>query len=138
MKKRGKAVFYLANILLPLLAGLLFYLAFREDCVVSRIFYEETGIERPEFPMKPGELFNGYFADMLWGYSLTFAVSRILEEKLFQSFLAAAFTAVAVELLQAPGIFKGTFDPRDIAAELLACMISIGIIYVYKKRKNLS
>ena len=130
--------FYLFNICIPLIiGGILYYLFFPNvsfvrmaDSVLPFTF------DRSVFFIVIPKLVRNYIFDLLWAYSLTFALYMIVSDSQ-RRFQALCFLAIPVilfsEAIQLLPYISGTFDFFDIMIELLACFTAIIILYVKEK-----
>lgn len=124
------------NIILPLLLGLLIYLTYRPDTMVTEFFHwlpfpigrnaPQSGLER---------FLCNYGADILWAYSLT-AYTMYWFQGVGKSQKSAVVlclaTELGVELFQLTGIIKATFDIWDIVLEF-AVTGGIALICILKQ-----
>ncbi len=85
-------------------------------------------------------LVRNYLPDMMWGYSLVFALFLIIGNnvasisKVFG--MVFLFSAV-MEMMQKGSFVPGTFDVFDIAVEFLAEAIAACIIYKLYSREEI-
>ena len=71
--------------------------------------------------------------DMLWAYSLTFAIFLILDNWM-KTFIIASLFTIIIEFLQLTPLIQGTFDIVDIIAMLYSICLAILVIEHYHKR----
>ncbi len=129
MSKRNN-LFYVLNILIPLIIGSLIYVFYSPDTYFVRVLNVFIDTKQNVFT----KILRNYFCDFCWAYSLAFVLSYIYKESLSIkiSIIAPISVGTALELLQLFGIISGTFDLLDIFAELVACIIC----YLILKRKQ--
>jgi len=136
-----RTAFYLLNIVVPLASGLIIYLSFRPESYLSS-FAESAGISIQLNSFKPGILYlfiKNYFSDILWAYSLTFAVAFVLgysRRNLVLTVIICLLFSAVLESFQRLGIFNGTFDVLDIAFEGLSTVLSAALITYYEEKKT--
>ena len=135
--RKGFPVFFCANIGIPLLLGGLLYWFFRADAFVSVVLRRLLALPAPQAPALPAgltRLLTYYAADILWAYSLAFAVTPILGQDRrslrLGRWICIGFEAL-LELLQRFGVLPGTFDVLDIVLEAAAICLAIRIIHKY-------
>ena len=75
-------------------------------------------------------IFRNYALDMLWGYSLVFAVYLIIDNNTagWQVLLLTFVFSTFIEAIQLYQTIPGTFDLLDIIAEGIAEIIAVIII----------
>ncbi len=131
--------FYLLNTIVPIILGLLVYIVFRRDSYIVRFILNYINL--PVFSVTiPNEtllaFLKNYCSDILWSYSLTFAVAHFLpyskKSLVLVFFLCGSFETI-IELLQKTTLFQGTFDIYDIIFEVLSTAFALYIIYKIKK-----
>ncbi|MCM1144214.1 MAG: hypothetical protein NC318_02965 [Blautia sp.] len=85
-------------------------------------------------------LVRNYLADMMWGYSLVFALFYIIGNTTADLWkvLGIAFPfSAAMEMMQKTSFIPGTFDVFDIFVEFLAEIIAVSIIYKLYSREEI-
>lgn len=122
--------------MIPIVLGMVIYLLTRPDTYISQWIYH-LGISVSD-PGRGGVLpkwlwmfLCNFSADMLWAYSLAFAVYLILcdHSKYMPITLVICLTfETGIELLQLLGLINGTFDWWDIALEICATAMASLII----------
>ena len=124
-KRAGKGWFLILNTLVPLVLGLLVYLVFRPDTYIAGLIGRAIRLSEWNTARVPGWLsafLRNYASDILWAYSLAFALLGAAGPG-GKGRKAASVTGVCVvtgtELLQKAGVLQGTFDIADIALEAL-------------------
>ena len=132
-----KRLFLIINVLIPLLIGALLYYVFSPDVIfVSFIdsFLGRMGIHINYIDYGGTVILRfvrNYLLDMIWAYTLVFAMSFILcnnaAEIMKMMIIIVCFTVV-MEMLQCTNLVNGTFDILDIVVELLAEFIAVFII----------
>lgn len=139
---RIRYLFYGLNIAIPLLLGLYIYLALRADTYISIIIngFLSLPILPPSiFPRVILAFLRNYASDMLWAYSLGYAVMFVLgysrKKLLLAAFLCVGFE-VLLEFFQKTGLFHGTFDVFDILIEAVAICLALSLIKKYEEVQN--
>lgn len=85
-------------------------------------------------------LVRNYLPDMMWGYSLVFALFYIIGNTTADIWkvLGIAFPfSAAMEMMQKTSFIPGTFDVFDIFVEFLAEIIAVSIIYKLYSREEI-
>lgn len=130
--------FYIWNIILPLVIGTIVYLYVKPSAPISQLIYFILHISPPVLRVGPTGIhrfIQCYLCDILWSYSLTFALSLYLgRDRLLLTYVIAASFSTLVEVLQLLPYILGSFDIFDIIVQLIACTISIRIITFYERR----
>lgn len=131
--KLKRTVFYTLNITVPLVAGFYIYLVFRPDSYIVKAV-QPLGIGfRNNYPdFHPFFRFiRNFIPDILWAYSMSFAVFAVLAPPESRTAVPAAICicfGILVEFFQKIGLFHGTFDLLDILFEAAAILLSTLII----------
>lgn len=132
--------FLLIHAILPILIGALLYYILSPDVLfVKQIdMFVGGGIHFPSLMEEYGivQLIRNYGMDVLWGYSLLYAMCLILDNntaKRWKIFIIAFSFSVIMELLQLTPFVKGTFDIWDIIIEAFSEGTAVFIIN-YKLR----
>lgn len=132
--------FYILNIVLPLVIGTIVYVHVKPSAPISQLIYFLLHIKTPVLNIKPTGIhrfIQYYLCDILWSYSLTFALSLYLgKDRLLLSYAIAVSFSTLVEVLQLLPQVLGSFDIFDIIVQLIACTISIHIITFYEWRTS--
>lgn len=84
-------------------------------------------------------LIRNYVPDMMWGYSLVFALFCIIGNQaagVWKAFWIAFPFSAAMEMMQKLSFVPGTFDVFDILAEFLAETAAACIIYQLYSREE--
>lgn len=130
--------FYIWNIILPLAIGTIVYVYVKPSAPISQLIYFILHISSPVLNIKPTgvhRFIQYYLCDILWSYSLTFALSLYLgRDRLLLAYAIAASFSTLVEVIQLLTYVLGSFDIFDIIVQLIACTISIHIITFYERR----
>lgn len=130
--------FCILNIVLPLVIGTTVYLYLKPSAPISQLIYLLLHISPPVLNIKSTGIhrfIQYYLCDILWSYSLTFALSLYLgKDRLLLSYDIAASFSTLVEVLQLLPYVLGHFDIFDIIVQLIACTISIHIITFHERR----
>ena len=137
-----RLTFYLVNILLPLILGLLLYRFLRPNAYISKIMTGLFGTPEPHILLVPGNSFvyrfvNDHVCDMLWAYSLTSALSFVQEKDKNGIILSAGISfslETLIEFLQKFNMIHGTFDSLDILFECISSVMSVLIISLFQRR----
>ncbi len=139
---RTRYLFYGLNIAIPLFLGLYIYLALRTDTYISIIINRFLPL-----PVVPSSYFSrgilaflrNFASDMLWAYSLGYAVMLVLgysrKNILLATFLCVGFE-VLLEFFQKTGLFHGTFDVFDILIEAAIICLALFLIKKYEEAQN--
>lgn len=139
MKK--KIAFYLLNVGIPLIVGLGIYLFCYRTTYINSVFTEVFGFSLPYiyFDNAFHRFITCWACDMLWAYSLTFALYlcfQVFKHPLIITSVTSSVFAIIIELLQINNIINGTFDILDIITELLAISLAIIIMKHFEKQKT--
>ena len=130
---KRKNLFLFANILIPLLVGLVIYLLCYKNTYINTTFENVFGFSLPYF------YFNNIFhrfitcwaCDILWAYSLTFSLYfcfKHFDKSFFITSFISIIFAVFFEYLQLTSVINGTFDILDIVWELSAIIFAVIIL----------
>lgn len=133
------------HILCPIAVGTLVYYLASPDVLFIKItgaFIGRTAGGLQGFPA--GSVFlrliRNYVPDMMWGYSLVFALFFMIGNNAADIWrvLGIAFPfSVVMEMMQKTSFVPGTFDVMDVLAEFLAEAIAVCIIYqLYSKEES--
>ncbi len=135
-------VFYGLNIFIPLLFGAFLYLTLRSDSFLS-VFINRyiafPSFSYSAFPRWLITFLRNFACDILWAYSLSFAVMHILDycrKNLRHAFILCVCFICLVEAFQKAGIFHGTFDYLDILLEVCSVFIALQLIKKYEEANN--
>ena len=130
------------HIMCPLAAGALIYCLAAPDIIFIKKTADFMGwsVRMQILPTDSAlfTLIRNYLPDMMWGYSLVFALFYITGNSaasIWKVFWIAFPFSVAMELLQKASFIPGTFDVFDIAVEFLAEAIAACIIYKYSREE---
>ncbi len=129
-------LFYLLNIIVPIVIGGAFYYVSLPNVRFVRIidhFLPRVVLWKYHEELWIIKLFRNYALDMLWAYALVFAVYLVLGSNtaLWKVLTGVFFFSVMMESLQVSPAIRGTFDVWDLVAEIFAEIIAVIII---KKR----
>ena len=140
----NKKVLLVANIIFPLLLGTLLYLIIAPNVIFVSVLGKFTGSDFINFSQPESfiEFFARYYMmDMLWGYSLVFALFVCLGNNaaVKNVFIMAFVFSTAMELLQLTSVVPGCFDELDIVMEGIAEAIAAFIIktHFYEEATNI-
>lgn len=130
------------HIMCPLTAGALIYCLAAPDIIFIKKTADFMGWS-VHMQMLPTDsslftLIRNYLPDMMWGYSLVFALFCIIGNNaasVWKVFWMAFPFSMAMELMQKASFVPGTFDVFDIAVEFLAEAIAACIIYQYSREE---
>ena len=127
----------LSNILLPLLAGASLYIISSPNVIFLK--YLKLRIVIASELMNPHIWFwpilRNYIPDMLWGYSLVFAVYMIIDNNAasMRMLIYVLVFSIFLELLQLLPTIPGTFDLLDILVEGASEMLAVIMIKKYEE-----
>ncbi len=142
IKNYRKILFYLLNIVVPLVLGVFVYGIFREDILIVDYLsrYIDLSFLRIDISNDGIRYFVRYYlADFLWAYSLTFAVNMVIgiePKDLIKTFFLCLIVVLCIEGAQLSDITNGTADIFDVLVEFLAIILAIIIIIITKGEKN--
>ena len=134
---QNKRVFMLSNILLPLLAGASLYIISSPNVIFLKYLKLRIVIAsefiNPDIWFWP--ILWNYIPDMLWGYSLVFAVYMIIDNNAasMRILIYVLVFSTFLELLQLLPTVPGTFDLLDILVEGASEMLAVIIIKKYEE-----
>lgn len=134
--------FYISNVFIPLVFGLLLYLIFQKDAFVSIVvnfLFPSLSLPAIDIPVIFERILRNYAADALWSYSLTFAFVFVIgyERKRLHISAIVCFTfEIFMEYLQRIEVLNGTFDFFDILVELISTCVATILIYMYEEEQN--
>ena len=135
MKNR---LFWWCNIGFPLLCGAILYLIFCPETRLCALVSARLPFPITTFGAAAGSLpvfVRCYLMDMLWAYSLIFALTRVTGgKKCLPGFIIAAAFEIAAEMLQSVGIMPGIFDRMDILLEITASLLGTLMIVIYHSK----
>ena len=141
-KVKTRYLFYGVNIVVPLLIGLLLYITFRRDAYVSILiskYLNLPALSRSILPKWLVSFFRNYASDILWAYSLGFAVMLTLgynrRNLVFSFFVCICFEAF-LEVLQKVEVLHGTFDYFDILLEAVFICLALFNIKKHEEAQN--
>jgi hypothetical protein len=143
MNDKCSRIFLLCNVIVPIVIGTIVYCLIAPDvyfvekldslfniCISS--YHVDTHIQYIK-------VIRNYLPDMVWGYSLMFALficSGNNAVDLFRVFIVVVVFSIAMESLQLMNMVIGTFDVFDIMVEVLSEGAAVFIIQKYYKRRN--
>lgn len=133
-------LFYILNICGPLLFGGFIYYIFYPDVWFVSAIDGITGFDRHinlDTNIFAARIIRYYLFDVLWAYSLTFAVYRLVgfEYSHLVILLGLAIFESVMEILQIIPILPGTFDIGDILFEVCTSILVINIFF-QRREKN--
>ncbi len=133
MNKKLRILFYISNISLPLVVGLILYLLLPGNTFISKVFDSLFLTRRLHLENQTIFIFaRNHLCDAFWAYSLTFSVYTVLKNTISVSFIAISLGFI-LELLQLYAIIGGTFDIIDLIFELVAVFAALSIIHIFTK-----
>ena len=144
MKNEGRYEngFIALNVIIPLILGLLIYLAVSREVVFIKLISGSLGYSNNE-GMTLGSFvatrLRYYLPDMLWGYSLVFALFFVCgreQPALVPVWILAGIFAAIMESLQLISAVPGSFDPMDMVVEIAAGLLAVFIIKNHRTRGN--
>lgn len=132
------------HIICPIVVGTLIYSMASPDVIFIKKAADFIGgtVRMPVLPTDSVflQLVRNYLPDMMWGYSLVFALFCIIGNNaasVWKVFGMAFPFSVTMEMIQKMSFIPGTFDIFDIFAEFLAETIAVCIIYkLYSSREE--
>lgn len=131
------------HIICPIVVGTFIYSMASPDVIFIKKAADFIGatIRVPVFPIDSVflQFVRNYLPDMMWGYSLFFALFYIIGNNMadvWKVFLIAFPFSVAMEVMQKASFVPGTFDVFDIFAEFLAEIAAACIIYKLYSREE--
>ena len=134
---QNKSVFMLSNILLPLLAGASLYVISSPNVIFLRYFKLRVDVasEFINVYIWFWPILRNYIPDMLWGYSLVFAVYMIIDNNAasMRMLIYVLVFSIFLELLQLLPTVPGTFDLLDMLVEGVAEILAVIIIKKYEE-----
>ena len=133
-----RIIYYFANMFIPLTIGCVLYYVFCPDVFFVRVidcalrcgFHIELNSD-----WLIVRLCRFYLFDVLWAYSLTFAVISI-SNYVFNTWIMFAGIIVfeiIMELLQVIAVIPGTFDIWDMVAEIF---VSVWVMVIIRKKEG--
>lgn len=127
---KRKNLFLIVNNLIPLALGLVIYLLCYKSTYINTTFENIFGFSLPYFYFDNTfhRFITCWACDILWAYSLTFALFICLntfKNALFISGIIAILFSIGIELLQINDIINGTFDIVDIFIEVTIIIFAI-------------
>ena len=135
---RNINIFLIANIVVPILLGAVFYYLYSSDVLFVKKIDWILGLNIHFDIEYKKHMFlrfvRNYLLDMFWVYSLFFTLFLIIGKnsakvwKVF--FIAFSFSAI-MEILQMIPCVSGTFDFYDVVFEFLAEVIAVFVIKLY-------
>lgn len=137
--------FYIFNILISLVVGLIVYVCYRPDTHVSQIVYNVLGISADciaTIDVLPTWLLlfaRNYLGDISWAYALTFTICYIwlgTGGRMIHVFGIVATFETGIEILQMVDIIPGTFDWWDILVEICITAFSMLLIKTIHKENR--
>lgn len=138
-----KTIMFL-HIICPITAGALIYCLAAPNVMFIKITEDFMGWEAHMRMLPPDSvllrLIRNYLPDMMWGYSLVFALFRIIGNtaaSIWKVFWVAFPFSAVMEMVQKASFVPGTFDVFDIAVEFLTEIIAACIIYKLYSREEL-
>ena len=129
----------LLNIIVPLLIGGTVYLISSPNVIFVEFINVHIKSISPviNFDSVIGKFIRNYIMDILWGYSLLFAIYFILNEsKIWLIFIAAFIFSAFLEGIQIFSSIPGTFDVWDIIFEGIAEIIAAININNMRRQKS--
>lgn len=131
------------HIICPIVVGILVYSITSPDVIFIKKTADFIGktIRIPVFSADSVflQLVRNYLPDMMWGYSLVFALFCIIGNNaadVWKVFWIAFPFSAAMEMMQKASFVPGTFDVFDIFAEFLAETAAACIIYKLYPREE--
>lgn len=142
IKSRKVDIFGFANVVIPLLVGGIIYACISPDVFFVRWAREQLGIFSFDTYMGEGllvkNIVRNHLPDMLWSYSLVYALVLILGNKNKHILLAIVMSSVlgiCLEYLQLVKVITGTGDILDVFCEVITSVIA-GAMIICRRGKN--
>ena len=129
----------LLNILIPLVLGGSFYIITSSDALFVHLITSYIGDIKTtvHFDTKWYLLISNYLADILWGYSLVFAIHLASDiTATYKIFLLAFAFSSLMEAIQMHECVLGTFDFYDIVVEGVAEIIAVIILKKLRRHQK--
>ena len=143
MKSMNKKRIMILHIICPIVIGALVYCMVSPNVIFIKRMEDLIGgsVYMPVFRTDCAflRLLRNYLPDMMWGYSLVFALFCIIGNHgagVRKVFLIAFLFSAAMEMVQKTSFIPGTFDVFDIFAEFLAEVAAIYIIHKSHSREE--
>ena len=143
--EKQRIMVFAVNIFLPLLLGIILYLWIKPSARCSLVLYRILHLEQFR-PFEENDApFGGYFVkhqlcDMLFAYSLTFALLFLFRKEKHGCIVACAVAVLFETLLEIAQLwrFPGNFDVWDIIAEITitAAILLFTISKMHKGEKR--
>lgn len=121
-----KKVFLIANIIIPVIIGGFLYYMISPDVifveVIKKLLYSNGVTSAGKYLGPVGIFVRFYLLDMLWGYSLVFALYFCVGDDvaILKVFVLAFVFSIGMEVLQLIPVAPGFFDIWDIVVECIA------------------
>lgn len=132
------------HIICPMAVGALIYYIASPDVIFVKKIMDLTGETTCMPAFRTDSIFlrlvRNYLPDMVWGYSLFFALFCIIGNHaadVWKVFWLVFLFSTVMEMMQKVSFIPGTFDVFDIFAELLAETAAACIIYKLYAREEL-
>ena len=137
---KNKNLFIFLNVAIPLFIGLLIYLLCYQNTYINSFFQTILDCQLPRFYSSSYfyKFLTGWACDILWAYSLTFALLFCFNDfkrNLIISLILSASLSFLIEILQLLNVINGTFDIFDIILEFTANFVAV-IIFSKKGFSN--
>ncbi|MCM1048434.1 MAG: hypothetical protein NC433_08420 [Clostridiales bacterium] len=139
----NKKIIMLLHILFPLVIGTLIYYLTSPNVFFIKEIETFLGMTSNMHTFLTDSVFlrlvRNYLPDMMWGYSLVFALFYIIGNiaaDIRKVFCVAFPFSVMMEMMQKTSFIPGTFDVFDIFVEFLAEIIAVCIIYKLYSREE--
>lgn len=136
ISNKSVKLFYVCNIIIPLLIGLIFYYVNCSDVLFVRWIDGFLSISRTNMELEYSPiivLVRNYLMDIIWQYSFVFALFVLINSSLF-SLITAVITSITCgiifECLQLIHVISGTFDIFDICLGIVSSLTA-GLIIFY-------
>ena len=125
------------NVVVPVATGAVLYYLISPDIlftdIIDRYLHLNFHIEIPT-DNNIAMILRYYIFDILWAYSLTWALLYCLNptnDQLSRLFVTCTIFECVLEGIQTLAVVPGTFDPSDIIVEICVSIIVMGI---YRRR----
>lgn len=144
MKNVNRKMIVVFHILCPIVIGALVYYLASPDVLFIKKTAAFTGVTDSIYVLQLNSAFlrlaRNYLPDMMWGYSLVFALFCIVGDHaadIWKVFWIAFPFSVVMETMQKTSFVPGTFDVFDIFVEFMAEVIAVHMISkLYSNREE--
>lgn len=139
-----KKIFYVFNIIFPLLVGAVIYCFTSTDVFFVGVVRSFLGMPiHTWLSITDGgivQIIRNYLSDILWAYALVFALCFSIGNsaaRVKTAFVIAVVFSTVMEVIQLSPEIPGTFDMNDILVEIMAETIAVLIIKNDMRRQEI-